>query len=92
MLELGVNADGSMRVERYSIARLPREAVTAGRTEHVAAGERRDPRAAGTPGSAVSRNGSGARVLVARVLPAARSNKDLPLFRSLISTLPNPGA
>jgi type IV pilus assembly protein PilM len=30
MLELGVSSDGSRRVERYSIARLPREAVTDG--------------------------------------------------------------
>lgn len=30
MLELGVSSDGSQRVERYSIARLPREAVTDG--------------------------------------------------------------
>lgn len=30
MLELGVGSDGSRRVERYAIARLPREAVTEG--------------------------------------------------------------
>ena len=30
MLELGVSSDGSHRVERYAIARLPREAVTDG--------------------------------------------------------------
>lgn len=30
MLELGVGGDGSLRVERYAIARLPREAVTDG--------------------------------------------------------------
>lgn len=30
MLELGVSSDGSRRVERYSIARLPKEAVTDG--------------------------------------------------------------
>lgn len=30
MLELGVTSDGSIRVERYSITRLPREAVTDG--------------------------------------------------------------
>lgn len=30
MLELGVGSDGSRRVERYAIARLPREAVTDG--------------------------------------------------------------